>query len=121
MRAAAALPALFSSMKLIVEFTSSKTRIPRKSSQSGGWPCPLASTIAISAAASITHDNGFHMKPRNLRNLFSCTKALRRVTKVSAQKPDPECVSEKIPKESKQEGKKIANLQKKNKRLKMSL
>jgi hypothetical protein len=38
MRAAAALPALFSSMKLIVEFTISKNRIPRKSSQSGGWP-----------------------------------------------------------------------------------
>jgi hypothetical protein len=55
----------------------------------------LANTIAISAAASITHDNGFHMKPRNLRNLFSCTKALRRVTKISAQKPDPDCVSEK--------------------------
>ncbi len=39
MRAAAALPALFSSMKLIVEFTRSKTRIPKKSSQSGGKPC----------------------------------------------------------------------------------
>ncbi len=38
MRAAAAFPALFSSMKLMVEFTSSKTRIPRKSSQSGGRP-----------------------------------------------------------------------------------
>jgi hypothetical protein len=111
MRAAAALPALFSSIKLIVEFTSSKTIIPRKSSQSGGMPCrcvsqsepkcrgqgktqskneqskaeinnanyrfkhtcPLANTIAINAAASMTHDNGFHIKPRNLRNLFSCT------------------------------------------------
>jgi hypothetical protein len=71
MRAAAAFPALFSSMKLMVEFTSSKTRIPRKSSQSGGRPCPLANTIAINAADSITHDNGFHMKPRNLRILFS--------------------------------------------------
>jgi hypothetical protein len=35
--------------------------------------CPLANTIAINAAASMTHDNGFHIKPRNLRNLFSCT------------------------------------------------
>jgi len=41
------------------------------------------------------------MKPRNLRNVFSCIKALRRVTKISAQKPDPDCVSKKIPKESK--------------------
>jgi len=57
------------------------------------------------------------MKPRNLKNLFSCIKALRRVTKILAQKPDPNCVSEKIPRESKQEGKKIANLQKKNKRV----
>jgi hypothetical protein len=61
------------------------------------------------------------MKPRNLRNVFSCIKALRRVTKISAQKPDPDCVSKKIPKESKQEGKNIVNLQKKNKRIKMSL
>jgi hypothetical protein len=61
------------------------------------------------------------MKPRNLRNLFSCRKALRRVTKILAQKPDPDCVSKKIPRVSKQEGKKIANLQKKNKRVKMSL
>jgi len=38
MRAAAALPALFSSMNLIVELTISKNRIPKKSSQSGGWP-----------------------------------------------------------------------------------
>jgi hypothetical protein len=38
MRAAAALPALFSSMNLIIEFTISKNRIPRKSSQFGGWP-----------------------------------------------------------------------------------
>jgi hypothetical protein len=38
MRAATALPTLFFSMNLIVEFTISKNRIPRKSSQSGGWP-----------------------------------------------------------------------------------
>jgi len=54
--------------------------------------------------------HGFHMKLKNLRNLFSCIKALRRVTKISAQKPDPDCVLEKILKESKQEGKKIAKL-----------
>jgi hypothetical protein len=34
-RAAAALPALFSSMKLIVELIISRQTIPRKSSQSG--------------------------------------------------------------------------------------
>jgi len=47
MRAAAALPALFSSMKLIVEFTTSKNRIPRKSSQSGGlpWRCISHKTV----------------------------------------------------------------------------
>jgi hypothetical protein len=39
-----------------------------------GHTCPLANTIAINAADSITHDNGFHMKPRNLRILFSCTR-----------------------------------------------
>jgi hypothetical protein len=38
MRAAAALLALFSLMNLIVEFTINKNRIPKKSSQSGGWP-----------------------------------------------------------------------------------
>jgi hypothetical protein len=62
------------------------------------------------------------MKPKNLRNLFTCIKALRRVTKISAQKPDPNYVSKKnFPKNQKQEGKKIANMQKKNKRVKMSL
>jgi hypothetical protein len=30
--------------------------------------------IAMMAAASITHDKGFHMNPRNLRNLDSCTQ-----------------------------------------------
>jgi len=39
MRAAAALPALFSSMKLIVELMTSKVMIPTKSCQSGGFPC----------------------------------------------------------------------------------
>jgi hypothetical protein len=32
---------------------------------------PLASAIAIIAAASITHDRGFHMNPKNFRNLLS--------------------------------------------------
>lgn len=35
---------------------------------------PLARTSAIIAAASITHDKGFHIKPRNFKNLFSCNK-----------------------------------------------
>jgi hypothetical protein len=66
----------------------------------------LANTIAISAAASITHNNGFHIKPRNLRNLLSCIKALRRVTKILAQKPDPDCVSKKnSPKNQSRKGK----------------
>ena len=38
-RAAAALPALFSSMKEMVEFIKSNITIPRKSCQSGGSPC----------------------------------------------------------------------------------
>lgn len=37
-RAAAAFPALFSSMKLIVELTNNRMIIPRKSCQSGGSP-----------------------------------------------------------------------------------
>lgn len=70
-RAAAALPALFSSMKEMVELITSKHTIPTKSCQSGGFPSPFASAIAIIAAASMTHDKGFHMNPRNLRNLLS--------------------------------------------------
>jgi hypothetical protein len=38
MRAATSLLALFSSRKLIVEFTSNKIRKPKKSSQYGGIP-----------------------------------------------------------------------------------
>jgi len=38
MKAVVTLPTLFSSKKIIVEFTSNKTRIPRKSSQFGGIP-----------------------------------------------------------------------------------
>ncbi|KAM0957065.1 hypothetical protein ACFX2A_025766 [Malus domestica] len=30
--------------------------------------------MAMIAAASITHDRGFHMKPKNLSTLFSCSK-----------------------------------------------
>lgn len=117
--AAAAFPALFSSMKLIVEFINSRQIIPKKSCQSGPSPWniisnkiimnqndaywklfqmeatkrelmniekqsintrslvhsltpPLARTIAIIAAASITQDRGFHMKLRNFKSLFSC-------------------------------------------------
>ena len=44
MRAAAALPALFSSMKEIVELTSNSRTIPRKSYQSGGSPCSSQNT-----------------------------------------------------------------------------
>jgi len=73
MRAAAALPALFSSMKLIVELITNNTTIPTKSCQSGGLPSPLAKAMAINAAASMTHDNGFHINPRNLRILLSCS------------------------------------------------
>lgn len=128
--AAAALPALFSSIKLIVELIISRQTIPTKSCQSGPSPWniiptkrerereyqnslqldfniveergrekkekkgrrsmekhyselhakmslltpPLARTIAIIAAASITHDKGFHIKLKNFKNLFSCIK-----------------------------------------------
>lgn len=37
--AAAALPALFSSIKLMVELITSNASIPTKSCQSGGLPC----------------------------------------------------------------------------------
>ena len=33
---------------------------------------PFAKAIAMIAAISITHDKGFHINPRNLRNLLSC-------------------------------------------------
>ena len=32
---------------------------------------PLAKTIAMIAAHSMTHERGFHMNPKNLRNLLS--------------------------------------------------
>jgi hypothetical protein len=102
MRAAAALPALFSSIKLMVELMKRSVMIPTKSCQSGGfpythkkkcltmsqnkqireWNChknqnillltpPFARAIAMIAAASITHDRGFHIKPRNFKNFLS--------------------------------------------------
>jgi hypothetical protein len=33
---------------------------------------PFANAMAMIAAASMTHDSGFHMNPRNLKNLLSC-------------------------------------------------
>jgi len=30
--------------------------------------------MAMIAAASITHDRGFHIKPKNLSNLLSCSR-----------------------------------------------
>ena len=32
---------------------------------------PLAKAMATTAAASITHDNGFHINPKNFRILLS--------------------------------------------------
>lgn len=47
MRAAAAFPALFSSIKLIVELIMSNTTIPRKSCQSGALPCIVQIFLVI--------------------------------------------------------------------------
>ena len=33
--------------------------------------------MAITAAASITHDSGFHMNPRNLSTLLSCKQNIQ--------------------------------------------
>lgn len=93
-RAAAALPALFSSRKLIVELISRRTTIPTKSCQSGGCPPPLAKTMAMMAAISITQDRGFHMNPKNFKNLLSCfsssllgPKTSRRLAPSSSERP----------------------------------
>jgi len=60
--------------KTLTKKTSKQIKKSRKQQKEiGQLACPLANTIAINAAASITQDNGFHMKPKNLRNLFSCT------------------------------------------------
>lgn len=48
MRAAAALPALFSSIKLIVELITSKVIIPTKSCQSGGFPYKIRHIFNLS-------------------------------------------------------------------------
>lgn len=32
---------------------------------------PLARAIAMMAAASMTHDKGFHINPKNFKTLFS--------------------------------------------------
>jgi len=36
---------------------------------------PFANAIAMIAAASMTHERGFHIKPKNFRNLLSCLSA----------------------------------------------
>jgi len=46
-KAAAALPALFSSMKLIVELMISNTTMPVKSCQSGGLPCHIKLIVEL--------------------------------------------------------------------------
>ncbi|BAT00424.1 Os07g0191250, partial [Oryza sativa Japonica Group] len=94
MRAAAALPALFSSMKLIVELMMSSVMMPTKSCQSGGFPPPLARAMAMIAAASMTQDSGFHMNPKNFKNLLSFfsssllgPKRLRRCSALAEVRP----------------------------------
>jgi len=47
MKVVATLPTLFSSRKLIVEFTSKNIRIPRKSSKFGGIPYEYISYESI--------------------------------------------------------------------------
>lgn len=54
-RAAAAFPALFSSMKLIVELIMRSTMIPMKSCQSGGLPYNMFQTILISLIMLMLH------------------------------------------------------------------
>lgn len=88
MRAAAALPALFSSMKLMVELMTRRQMIPTKSCQSGGLPSPLAKAIAMIAAASITHERGFHMNPKNLRILLSCKIVFSLTNSVTKQQQE---------------------------------
>ncbi|KAI9316624.1 hypothetical protein BX666DRAFT_178909 [Dichotomocladium elegans] len=67
-RALTALPAWRSSKKPIKELASSSSTIPTKSGQSGALFSPLDRAIATIAAASITHERGFHINPRNCRN-----------------------------------------------------
>jgi hypothetical protein len=74
MRAAAALPTLFSSMNLIVEFTISKNRIPRKSSQSGGgWPWICISHKTVIKAKN-EEDRRKHKQNKTNDNIKAGTK-----------------------------------------------
>jgi hypothetical protein len=73
MRAAAALPALFFSMKLIVEFTISKNTIPKKSSQSSGWPWRCISQKTIIKAKN-EEDRGKHKQNKTNDNIKAGTK-----------------------------------------------
>jgi hypothetical protein len=73
MKAIAALLALFSLMKLIVEFTISKNRIPRKSSQSGGWPWRCISHKTVIKAKN-EEDKGKHKQNKTNDNIKVRTK-----------------------------------------------
>lgn len=55
----------------MVELITRRQMIPTKSCQSGGRPSPLAKAMAMMAAASMTHESGFHINPKNLRILLS--------------------------------------------------
>ena len=39
---------------------------------------PLASAIAMIAAASMTQERGFHIKPKNFKNLLSCKRKIQK-------------------------------------------
>nr|CAB3469632.1 unnamed protein product [Digitaria exilis] len=59
------------SAPMVQSLMMSSETIPTKSCQSGGLPPPLARTMAMMAAISMTQESGFHMKPRNLSSLLS--------------------------------------------------
>jgi hypothetical protein len=42
---------------------------------------PLARAMAMIAAASMTQDSGFHMNPKNFKNLLSCTHTHKKTNK----------------------------------------
>ncbi|KAK7062321.1 hypothetical protein R3P38DRAFT_2834697 [Favolaschia claudopus] len=78
----------------MAELTSRRRVMPMKSSQSGARPSPFERAIATRAAASMTHESGFHMKERNCKNGFcsSCSsllgpKSSRRRSTSSAERP----------------------------------
>ena len=50
---------------------------------------PLASAIAMMAAASITHERGFHMNPRNFKNLLSYKKKKKKLYSLRHRKYNP--------------------------------